>query len=265
MTEHRSYVIYAFKSRWEVHAMLRHHSCVGVPEPITWILLCTGFMALVVRSRRLIRMDRGQEVWKLSMLATVLTIALVGFSAPVSDATPLMFIIQFDDVSIPGPVNWTGSYTIDSNIGLLTTFEATICRAAALLDCVFNNLFSVSLPAVDDPDDNDNVETDVLTPTNSAVLALRDGVTNEWQILDPFGSLAHGVYATRRGPVPESLFLCLFGLALLCGIRWRSIREQCGNSRPRCSSERTGRGGFPWRRTQRGTSTLEITERDPYL
>jgi hypothetical protein len=193
------------------------------------------------------------------MLATVLTIALVAFSAPVSDATPLNFIIQFDDVSIPGPVNWTGSYTIDSNTGLLTTFEATICRAAAPLDCVFNNLFSVSLPAVDDPDDNDNVETDILTSTNSGVLALRDGVTNEWQIFDPFGSLTHGVYATQRVPEPESLLLCLFGLALIFVIRWRSVREQCGNSRLRCSSERPGWRGFPWRQTQRGTSTLEIT------
>ena len=176
--------------------MLRRASYLGVPEPVSLILL-----------------------------ATVLTIALVAFSAPVSNATPLNFIIQFDDVSIPGPVNWTGSYTVDSNTGLLTAFEATICRPAAPLDCVFSNLFSVSLPAVDDPDDNDNVETDVLTPTNSAVLALRDGVTNEWQIFDPFGSLTHGVYATRRVPEPASLFLCLFGLALLFVIRWRSVRE----------------------------------------
>ena len=163
-----------------------------------------------------------------NLLATVLAIALVALSAPVSNATPLNFIIQFDDFSLPGPVNWTGSYTVDSNTGLLTTFEATICRAAAPLDCVFNNLFSASLPAVDDPDDNDNVETDVLTPTNSAVLALRDGVTNEWQIFDPFGSLTHGVYATRRVPEPESLFLCLSGLAVLFVIRWRSVREDRG-------------------------------------
>src|SRR5712692_7020618 len=176
--------------------MLRRVSYLGVPEPVSLILL-----------------------------ATVLTLALVAFSAPVSNATPLNFIIQFDDVSIPGPVNWTGSYTFYSNTGLLTAFEATICRPAAPLDCVFNNLFSVSLPAVDDPDDNDSVETDVLTPTNSAILALRDGVTNEWQIIDPFGSLTHGVYATRRVPEPESLFLCLFGLALLFVIRWRSVRE----------------------------------------
>jgi len=85
----------------------------------------------------------------------------------------------------------------------------------------------VSLPAVDDPDDNDNVETDVLTPTNSAVLALRDGGTNEWQIFDPFGSLTHGVYATRRVPEAESVFLCVSGLALLFVIRRRSL---CGGN-----------------------------------
>jgi hypothetical protein len=157
-----------------------------------------------------------------NLLAALLTIALVAFSAPVSNATPLNFIIQFDDASIPGLVNWTGSYTVDSNTGLLTAFEATICRPAAPLDCQFNNLFSVSLPAVDDPDDNDNVETDVLTSTNSAVLALRDGVTNEWQIFDPFGSLTHGVYATRRVPEVESVFLCVSGLALLFVIRRRN-------------------------------------------
>jgi hypothetical protein len=53
-------------------------------------------------------------------------------------------------------------------------------------------------------------------------LALRDGVTNEWQIFDPFGSLTHGVYATRRVPEVESVFLCVFGLALLFLIRRRS-------------------------------------------
>ena len=157
-----------------------------------------------------------------NLLATGLAIALVVLFAPASNATPLNFVVQFDDASIPGPVNWTGSYTVDSNTGLLTAFEATICRPAAPLDCEFNNLFGVSLPAVDDPDDNDNLETDVLTPTNSAVLALRDGVTNEWQILDPFGSLTHGVYATRRVPAPESWFLCLCGLGLVFVVRWRS-------------------------------------------
>jgi len=181
--------VHAVKNRREVHAMLRH-----------------------VASLR-------------NLLATLLTIALVAFFAPVSSAAPVNFIIQFDDASIPGPVNWTGSYTIDSNTGLLTAFEATICRPAAPLDCQFNNLFSVSLPAVDDPDDNDNVETDALTPTNSAVLALRDGVTNEWQIFDPFGSLTHGVYATKRVPEAESVFLCVSGLALLFVIRRRSL---CG-------------------------------------
>jgi hypothetical protein len=64
-----------------------------------------------------------------------------------------------------------------------------------------------------------------LTPTNSAVLALRDGVANEWQIFDPFGSLTHGVYTTRRVPVPESWFLCLSGLALLFVVLRRSARE----------------------------------------
>jgi len=181
--------VHAVKNRREVHAMLRH-----------------------IASLR-------------NLLATLLAIALVTFSAPVSNAAPVNFIIQFDDASIPGPVNWTGSYTIDSNTGLLTAFEVTICRPAAPLDCQFNNLFSVSLPAVDDPDDNDNVETDVLTPTNSAVLALRDGGTNEWQIFDPFGSLTHGVYATRRVPEAESVFLCVSGLALLFVIRRRSL---CG-------------------------------------
>ena len=160
-----------------------------------------------------------------TLLATGLAIALMVLSAPASNATPLNFVIQFDDASIPGKVNWTGSYTLDSNIGLLIAFEATICRPAAPLDCEFNNLFGVSLPAVDDPDDNDNVETDVLTPTNSAVLALRDGVTNEWQILDPFGSLTHGVYATRRVPAPESWFLCLSGLGLVFVVRWRRARS----------------------------------------
>jgi hypothetical protein len=158
------------------------------------------------------------------LLATGLAITVVVLSAPASNATPLNFVIQFDDASIPGPVNWTGSYTLDSNTGLLLAFEATICRPAAPLDCEFNNLFSVSLPAVDDPDDNDNVETDVLTPTNSAVLALRDGITNEWQIVDPLGSLTHGVYATRRVPAPESWFLCLSGLGLVFVVRWRRAR-----------------------------------------
>ena len=174
-----------------------------------------------------------------TLLATGLAIALMVLSAPASNATPLNFVIQFDDASIPGKVNWTGSYTLDSNIGLLIAFEATICRPAALLDCEFSNLFGVSLPAVDDPDDNDNVETDVLTPTNSAVLALRDGVTNEWQILDPFGSLTHGVYATRRVPAPESWFLCLSGLGLVFVVRWRRARSGDTDE----SESELGRGG----------------------
>ena len=174
-----------------------------------------------------------------TLLATGLAITLMVLSAPASNATPLNFVIQFDDASIPGPVNWTGSYTLDSNTGLLIAFEATICRPAAPLDCEFNNLFGVSLPAVDDPDDNDNVETDVLTPTNSAVLALRDGVTNEWQILDPFGSLTHGVYATRRVPAPESWFLCLSGLGLVFVVRWRRARSGDTDE----SESELGRGG----------------------
>jgi hypothetical protein len=184
------------------------------------------------------------------LLATVLTIALVACSVPVSNAAPINFIIQFDDFSIPGPVNWTGSYTVDSSTGLLTTFEATICRPAAPLDCVFDNLFSVSLPAVDDPDDNDNVVTDVLTPTNSAVLALRDGVTNEWQIFDPFGSLTHGIYATRRVPEPAAWLLYLSGLALLFLNRRRSVREGdgvspgfAGNGAPRATRMTRNPGG----------------------
>ncbi len=51
-----------------------------------------------------------------TLLATGLAIALMVLSAPASNATPLNFVIQFDDASIPGPVNWTGSYTLDSNI-----------------------------------------------------------------------------------------------------------------------------------------------------
>ena len=161
-----------------------------------------------------------------NLLARASIIATLIFSARVSNAVPLNFTIEFDDFLIPGVVNWTGSYTVESNTGLLTRFEATICRAADTLnECVLSNLFNVSLPAVDDPDDNDNVVTDVLTPTNSAVLFLRDGLTNEWQIADPFGSLTQGIYTTRRVPEPESLSLCFFGLLLLLFIQRRSIRR----------------------------------------
>ncbi len=159
-----------------------------------------------------------------NLLVTVSMIATIMFSARVSNAVPLNFTIEFDDFLIPGLVNWTGSYTVESNTGLLTRFEATICRAADPLNqCIFNNLFNVSLPAVDDPDDNDNVVTAVLTPTNSAVLFLRDGITNEWQIADPVGSLTHGIYTTKRVPEPESLSLCFFGMLLLWFIQRRSI------------------------------------------
>src|ERR1043166_229910 len=127
------------------------------------------------------------------------------FSAATAWAIPLNFSITFDDFLIPGTVNWTGSYTVESTTGLLTRFEETICRAAdPLQECIFNNLFNVSLPANDDPDDNDNVITNVLTPTNSAVLGLFDGPTNEWQIFDPFGSQSDGVYTTRQIPDRKS-------------------------------------------------------------
>ena len=161
-----------------------------------------------------------------NLIATLSFIAILTFWVRVSNAIPLNFTIQFDDSSIPGTVNWTGFYTVDSTTGLLTKFEATICRPAAPLDCLFNNLFNVSVPAVDDPDDNDNVATDVLTPTNSAILVLRDGTTNEWQIIDPFGSLTHGTYATTRVPEPESLVLCLSGMLVLLLIQRRSVRRR---------------------------------------
>lgn len=167
-------------------------------------------------------------------LATLSLIATMICSAATAWAVPLNFSITFDDFLIPGTVNWTGSYTVESTTGLLTRFEATICRTAdPLQECIFNNLFNLSLPANDDPDDNDNVITNVLTPTNSAVLGLFDGPTNEWQIFDPFGSQSHGVYMTRQIPESDSLLLTLVGILMLASTRWQGLRMLfSGSARP---------------------------------
>jgi hypothetical protein len=165
------------------------------------------------------------------------TIALLMMSTNVSNAVPQNFTIQFDDASLPGSINWTGSYTVESSTGLLTNFEAMICRPVAPLDCDFNTL---GPPSNDDPDDNDNLLTAVVTPAHSAQLLLKDGTTNEWQILDPFGSLTHGTYGTTRVPMPRSALLYLVGILSILLVRHRSAAHERESVAPAHPGAATG-------------------------